>query len=51
MSLEETTRSNGRPVAEVLAEMTGRPVEDFEYDGETPDASEQDWERVEEADE
>jgi len=50
MSLEETTWSSGRPVEEVLAEMTGRPVEAFEYDGEIPDASEQEWVPVEDED-
>lgn len=28
---------DGRAVSEVLAEMTGRPKEDFEYDGELLD--------------
>lgn len=48
MSLEDTTRSNGRPVEEVLAEMTGRPVEDFEYDGEIPELEDLDWELTDE---
>ena len=46
MSLEQPTRNDDEDVTEVLAELTDRPVEEFEYDGEIPDASEQEWERV-----
>ena len=46
MSLEETTWSSGQPTEEILAELTGRPVEDFEYDGEIPELDELDWEPV-----
>lgn len=51
MSLDEPTRSDGRPVEEVLAELTGRPVEDFEYDGEIPEIDDLEWEAVEDEDE
>ena len=39
MSLERTDAD--RSPAEELAEQTGRPVEEFEYDGEIPDLEEQ----------
>lgn len=39
MSLERT--EDERSPAEYLAEQTGRPVEEFEYDGEIPDFDEQ----------
>lgn len=45
MSLERTDR-DGDAEAERLAELTDRPAEDFEYDGEIPDASEQEWKLV-----
>ena len=35
-----------RTAAEILAEQTGRPIEDFEYEGEVPDAADQEWTRV-----
>ncbi|MCH7661518.1 MAG: hypothetical protein IH933_13380 [Euryarchaeota archaeon] len=47
MSLEQHDEDNER-TAEVLAELTGDPVEKFTYDGEIPDASEQEWEYVNE---
>lgn len=48
MSLERPTRSNEQDTAEVLADLTGRPVEDFKYDGPIPDAEEQEWQLVDE---
>ncbi|MFC4990486.1 hypothetical protein [Saliphagus infecundisoli] len=51
MSLERPTRSNGRDTAEVLADLTGRPVEDFEYDGQIPDIEDLEFHLVEDADE
>jgi len=48
MSLEHDGESNENSAAERLAELTGEPVENFEYDGEVPDAEAQDWERAEE---
>lgn len=51
MNSEETTWSSDRPVEEVLAEITSYPVEDFEYDGEIPKNSEQEWETVSKDDE
>lgn len=48
MSLESEDKQDGESAAERLAELTGESVEEFEYDGEIPDAEEQDWERVDE---
>lgn len=45
MSLEPQDR-DGDSEAERLAELTDRPVVEFEYDGEIPDASEQGWDPV-----
>ena len=36
-----------KTAAEILAEQTGRPVEEFEYDGEIPDPEDQEWVPVE----
>lgn len=47
MSLEQRDQESS---AERLAELTGEPVEKFTYDGEIPDASEQEWELVEDDD-
>lgn len=47
MSLEQRD-GDGERTAELLAELTGEPGEKFTYDGEIPDASEQDWEYVDE---
>jgi hypothetical protein len=48
MSLEQDGEANENSAAERLAELTGEPVEKFEYDGEIPDAADQQWERVDE---
>lgn len=48
MSLEQEGERDGESAAERLAELTGRPVEEFEYDDEIPDAAEQDWEPADE---
>lgn len=37
MSLDQQDRGGEDSAAHVLAEMTGDPVESFEYDGELPD--------------
>ncbi|WP_018257658.1 hypothetical protein [Halomicrobium katesii] len=48
MSLEHDGDSNEKSAAERLAELTGEPVEKFEYDGPIPDAENQEWEAVDE---
>jgi hypothetical protein len=48
MSLEQEGERDGQSAAERLAELTGEPVEKFEYDGEVPDPEEQDWEPADE---
>lgn len=50
MSLERPTRSNGRDSAEVLADLTGRPVEDFEYDGPIPEIEDLEFRLIDETD-
>lgn len=40
---EEPPELEYESVTEVLAEKTGRPESDFEYTGEVPDVSEQEW--------
>lgn len=49
MSLQERDSDREKTAAEVLAERTGESVEEFEYDGEIPDAAEQDWEGVDDS--
>jgi len=44
MSLERKDRNKSTP--EILADLTGEPVENFEYDGEIPDPAEQEWEDI-----
>ena len=44
MSLEQQHQNKSTP--EILADLTGEPVEDFEYDGEIPAVDEQEWEDV-----
>lgn len=48
MSLEQDGDSNENSAAERLAEITGEPADEFEYDGEIPDAEDQDWEHADE---
>lgn len=43
---EETETRNGRRASEVLAEETGEPESEFEYDGGVPDAEDQEWESI-----
>ena len=45
---DDADEYDDRPADEILAEMTGRPREDFQYDGEIPDAEDLEWERVDE---
>lgn len=47
MSLEQRD-GDGERAAEVLAELTGEPVEKFTYDGEIPELDELEWEYVDE---
>lgn len=51
MSLDVPDSDDYEPSAEFLARVTGRPVEDFEYDGEIPDPAEQEWVPVDQDDE
>lgn len=46
MSLED--RGDYESVAEVLARLTGEPVEEFEFDGEIPDLADLDEKWVDE---
>lgn len=48
MSLEHDGESDRQSAAERLAELTGEPVEKFEYDGEVPDLDDLQRERVDE---
>lgn len=47
MSLQERDSDPEKTAAEILAERTGRPIEEFEYDGEIPDPEDQEWHLVE----
>ena len=49
MSLQERDSDREKTAADVLAQQTGRPTEEFEYDGEIPDAAEQDWKDVDDS--
>lgn len=48
MSLEQEGERDSQSAAERLAELTGEPVETFEYDGEVPDPEKQKWKRADE---
>jgi hypothetical protein len=47
MSLEQRDE-DGERTAEVLADLTGEPVEKFVYDGEIPELDELKWRYVDE---
>jgi hypothetical protein len=48
MSLDHESEPDGKSAAERLSELTGKPVEEFEYDGEVPELDELESERVDE---
>jgi|GEM_PF-2390594 hypothetical protein len=48
MSLEHDGEPESNSAAERLSELTGKPVEEFEYDGDIPELDELERERVEE---
>lgn len=48
MSLEHGEESGEKSAAERLSELTGKPVEEFEYDGEIPELDDLKRERVDE---
>ena len=47
MSLQKPECDPEKTAAEILAELADRPVEEFEYEGEIPDAEEQEWQLAE----
>ncbi len=48
MSLEHDGEPGSQSAAERLSELTGKPVEEFEYHGDIPELDELERERVEE---
>ncbi len=45
---EEKKKQKCKRGSEILAEETGKPESEFEYDGEVPDAEDQEWEPIDE---
>lgn len=48
MSLDHEGERDGKSAAERLSELTGEEAEEFTYDGEIPDAEDQEWEEIDE---
>ena len=40
MNIDQDSRTSENSSADVLAELTGQPVDEFEYDGEIPELDE-----------